>query len=81
MSDTSYHPETRSETGLYCFLSPERPCSAECMAYSSAVDERFKGQQFAHCIVLVGIRRGSQQADLLISLLKSSPVPKFGGQR
>jgi len=81
MSETSYHPEIKEDSGLYCFLTADRPCAASCMAYTPVIEERFKGQQFAHCIVLVGLRRSGQQLESLVNIAKTATTPRPGGGR
>lgn len=52
---------------LYCFKDAARPCAAECMAYMTYVPEGddYKGQQWAHCRLLVDSHRTAKHLVVL----------------
>lgn len=64
-----YHPNIKeAEGGLYCFLSPTRACGPECMAYTQVPDGAdYKDQQWANCMLLVGVHRVGKHVIVLAS--------------
>jgi len=64
-----YHPDMKDNdaaNGLVCFLSHDRPCGADCMAFTM---EKLDGQeylgQWANCRVLVGLHKGAKHLTIL----------------
>lgn len=56
------------ETGLFCFISPDRVCGADCMAYSDPPNHKdFVGKQWAHCLLLVNTHRAGKHLTVLAS--------------
>lgn len=73
--------EEKETSGLTCFLSENRPCGADCMAYLNPVPagKDFQGQQFAHCLLLVNIQRVGKHAVIIANdlavLTTTHPAP------
>lgn len=57
-------------TNLGCFLAQERICGPDCMAYLPQVPEgeQFKGEQWAHCHLLVNADRTGRHIVVLANL-------------
>ena len=54
-------PEVSSDNGLFCFLDADRPCSGECMAYTTALTESpALTVQQKNCTLLVSADRLSR---------------------
>ena len=66
-------------TGLCCFLSTERRCGPDCMAYSDFVPEGIdyktpdgKPRQWAYCILLVNAHKTGKHVVNIANLMKVS---------
>ena len=60
-----------STNGLYCFIDADRPCSPECMAYTSQQSESpTLGMQQKNCSLIVGVERLGRFAGGIVQLLK-----------
>lgn len=67
------HPEAKEKSGLYCFQDNGRECNADCMAYQTPpTDAEYQGKQWAHCVVLTAMHRGSKHLVIIASALKPS---------
>jgi len=64
--------ETAEEgSGLYCFMDQLRLCGPACMAYLNPApqnDPELRGQQWAHCHLLVNVHRGGKHLVILTSM-------------
>jgi hypothetical protein len=73
IDEQTYHPNhlPSSETGPICYRDPIRVCGPDCIAYLAQVPdgEAYKGEQWAHCHVLVNQDRLGRHAVVLVSLL------------
>jgi hypothetical protein len=67
--------EKEETSGLTCFLSENRVCGADCMAYLTAppAGKDFQGQQFAHCMVLVNIQRAGKHLVVIANEIGNAP--------
>jgi len=88
----SYHPDAREvnpkEGGLSCFISQDRVCGPDCMAFLPQVPEGkdFLGEQWAHCMLLVNAHRtgkhlviiASEQSKTNAEARRSKPAPGGG---
>lgn len=64
-------PGGPAETGLFCFLNIDRPCSAECMAYVTTESESpALSDQQKRCTLLVAAERLGRYAGGGVSLLR-----------
>lgn len=72
--------EEQSEmVGLYCFLSEERMCGAECMAfttYPKKADSSELSNQQAHCVLLNNADRLGRNVTIAASVLAKSVKKK-----
>ena len=64
-------PDRKEESGLYCWLAPERPCDATCMAY--VLKPRLSknselSEQQAHCTTLVNLERAGRNITILTEI-------------
>lgn len=66
-------PDTKPdepESGLMCFLSPERECGPECMAFTpQPADVAALAPQQRHCIVLVSGERLARHAAIGVKVV------------
>jgi hypothetical protein len=71
--EQTYHPNQlpTGESGPICYRDPIRVCGPDCMAYLAQVPEgeAYKGEQWAHCHVLVNQDRLGRHVVVLVSLL------------
>ena len=71
-------PEEK-KNGLICWLNVDRPCGADCMAYSDPPMVKgadYEGRQWANCIVLVSLHQESKHATILAQhLVRQSRTP------
>ena len=59
------------KNGLICFINMDRPCGADCMAYTTAEGESpYLNRQQNHCALIVGIERLGRHTGGLLSLLR-----------
>jgi hypothetical protein len=69
-AEPAYHPNTKEDSGLYCFLNPVRPCTAECMAYDTPPQTAdYQDKQFAHCMLLVNAHRAGKHLVVLAQVV------------
>lgn len=65
-----FHPQLKEESGLFCFLSPDRACGPDCMAYDSPpLHKDFVGKQWAHCTLLVNMHRVGKHLTVLANTI------------
>ncbi len=71
----AYHPNVAIPTGsgLVCFISQDRDCGPACMAYLAQPPpgEQYKGEQWAHCLLLVNAERAGRHLVILASSVGS----------
>lgn len=59
--------------GLVCFMNMDRPCGADCMAYTGETSEsKYLSSQQKDCIVLVSAERLGRYAGGILSIIKNS---------
>lgn len=59
------------DNGLICFFNMDRPCSADCMAWTTQPSEStVLNQQQKHCIALVSVERLGRFSGVLVQLAK-----------
>jgi hypothetical protein len=64
-----HHPTLKEPEGLICFLSNDRPCAADCMAYITRPDgPDYQDQQWANCMLLVNAHRAGKHLVVLASV-------------
>ncbi len=89
IEDPPHHPSLKEESGLYCFLNMDRPCSAACMAWTpppEGVD--FQDRQWANCLLLVNAHRAGKHlvvlaatAGELLKTTKTAAADRARGQQ
>lgn len=71
-----FHPNMRDDEeaqgptgGLYCFMNCDRVCGPDCMAFlpDAPPQEDYRGQPWAHCLLLVNAHRGGKHLAVLAS--------------
>jgi len=64
-------PDTLPVDGqVFCFLSSDRPCSAECSAFKSAVKfNKFLDPHQQNCMLMQGVERASRSLNAIASIL------------
>lgn len=69
---------TESEkTGLYCFITSDRACGAECMAYAAPPPgQDYKDQQWANCKILTSLHQASKHVALIARVVDSESADK-----
>ena len=61
--------EDVAKNGLVCFLDKDRPCGADCMAYTEQPEgQDYQGKQWANCMLLVNAHRGGKHLTILASV-------------
>lgn len=74
-------------SGLFCFISPERLCDSDCMAFLPVMPEGadYQGQQWSKCLLLVNAHKAGKHLTVLAQhsdgLLKHLRVVKADAQR
>jgi hypothetical protein len=62
-------PEALPLNGLICFLSNDRPCGPDCMAFDAAPEGAdYKDKQWANCMLLVNAHRAGKHLIVLASV-------------
>lgn len=63
-------PPLPQNSGLACFMNQDRICGADCMAFLPQVPEgdTYKGEQWAHCHLLVNADRAGRHLIILASV-------------
>ncbi len=76
--ERSFHPNMREvnpkEGGLSCFISQDRLCGPDCMAFLPQVPEGkdFVGEQWAHCMLLANVHRSAKHLVIIASEMSSA---------
>lgn len=68
-NERAYHPDMKEDTpenGLICFLNHERPCGADCMAFTTdkPASQEYVGQ-WSNCRVLTSLHQGAKHLTIL----------------
>lgn len=75
--DQVYHPNTmpaEPNRGLACFISQQRVCGPDCMAFLPQPPEgpAYIGEQWAHCMVLVNTDRVGRHLVVLTDVVSKA---------
>ena len=63
--------EADKENGLVCFLSVERPCGADCTAFTTyPAESKLLSEQQKNCVLIVAMERLGRYSGGFISMIR-----------
>lgn len=74
-ASTGFIPEIRSHEGLCCFLTADRVCGPDCMAFvtnPTASQKSELSEQQQHCSLLVSAERVGRHLPIIASILNAA---------